>query len=105
MTAGENDRIQNIRWNFERIRDFASGGEGSEPYGIEVFSVINTVIVFALEAGDVALSGEIIGVVFMDVEMIWLEMANYGDVGGLIKIPELETGHFVNYDGILGKVI
>lgn len=41
----------------------------------------------------------------MNIKMIWLEMAEYGDMGRFGEIPELETGHFVDDDGIVTEVI
>jgi len=37
--------------------------------------------------------------------VVGLQLANDGDVGGLIEIPELETGHFVDHDGVGGEAV
>ena len=41
----------------------------------------------------------------MHIEVIGFKMTNNSDVGGFLEVPELKTGHFVNYYGIWLKVV
>ena len=56
-------------------------------------------------AGNVGFGIEIIFIIGMDVEVVGFKMTKYGDVGGFVEIPELETGHFINDDGSFGKIV
>ncbi len=66
---------------------------------------INTVIILRLVTADVGFSIQVIRIIFMDIEMVRLDLSDNRDGRGFFEIPELETGHFVNYDGILSKAV
>ena len=75
---------------------FGSGGKFNR---IRIIVVINAIILRGLVATNVGLGIEIIIVVGMNIEMVWFEMSDDGNMGGFGEIPELETGHFVDYNG------
>ena len=52
-------------------------------------------------AGDVGLGGEIVGVVTVDVEVVWLDVENDGDMRRALEVPELEAAELID-DEIAG---
>ena len=56
-------------------------------------------------ADEITFGGEIIIVATMDIEMIWLDLADDGDVWGFLQMPKLEGRELVNDDGIFGEAI
>lgn len=37
--------------------------------------------------------------------MVWFKPAEDGDMGGFFEVPELETGKFIDYDGVGGQIV
>ncbi len=45
-----------------------------------------------------SLGGEIVGVIFVNVQVVGLDLTDNGDMRGFFKVPKLETGHFINHN-------
>ena len=45
-----------------------------------------------------SLGGEVVGVIFVDVQVVGFDLADNGDMWGIFKVPKLKTGHFVNHN-------
>ena len=54
---------------------------------------------------DVGFGGEVVGVVCVDIEVVGLQMADDGDMGRSLKVPELKTREFVDNDGICRELV
>ena len=105
MFAWDSDGGFDVGWDIKWVGDLAGLRSAGELGGNGVVGIIDAVIVGGLVAGDVGFGGEIIVVILVDVEMIGLQLADDGDVWGFVEIPELETRHFVDDDGILGELV
>ena len=66
---------------------------------------INTVIILSLVTADVGFGIQVIRIIFMDIEMVGLDLSDNRDGRGFFEIPKLETGHLVGYDGIFGELV
>ena len=66
--------------------------------GVLVIFEVNDTVFWGLKLGDMAFGVYVIIKTFMDIEMIWLDAENGGDVGGFFEVPELEAGHLVDDD-------
>lgn len=91
MFAGEDKAGRNVIWYGERVGDFVGRGGCGELSGGGIILEENTIIVGGLVPTNVGLGGKVIGVIAMNIEMVWLKVPNNGDVGGLFEIPELKT--------------
>ncbi len=95
MTAGEGDGRLDDGFDvikiIKRIGDF--GGLSSEGNfdGFGIVLIKNEVIFGGLEFGDIGFGFKVVVVIFVDVEVVGLEVAEDGDVGRFIKVPELKT--------------
>lgn len=78
------------------VRDAVAFGGLAELGAVGVGGVINTGVGGLLVAGDVGLSGEIVGVVGVDVEVVGLDVENDGDMRRALEVPELEAAELVN---------
>ena len=106
MPAWEVDGIFNVFGNFKWVGNLFRECVGlGDFYGIGIVFVVDEIIVRGLVTADVGLSVQIIFVTVMDVEVVRLDGADYGDVRRFFKIPELETAHFVNDNGIFSETI
>ena len=56
-------------------------------------------------ATDIGLGGDVIVVTVMNVKMVGFQMANDGDMRGFFEIPKLEAGHFIDNNGVSGKIV
>ena len=72
---------------------------------VGVIFEINDAVARSLKFGDVAFGSDIVGIIFVDVEMIGFDAKNDSNVRGFLEIPELEAGKFVNDDGICGEAV
>lgn len=106
MSAWEVDGIFNVFGNFKWVGNLFRECVGfCDSDRIRVIFVINEIIILSLVATDIRFGVQIIFVAVMNVEVVWLDGTNNGDMWRFFKIPELETAHFVNDDGIFSETI
>ena len=79
-----------------RIGDFGAGRIMCQASAIRVVGEVDTIIVCGLVSRNVGLGEEVFGVVGVDVEVIWFEPKDDGNMRRLAQIPELEAAKFVN---------
>lgn len=78
------------------IRDFCTGAESGDLGGSFVIFKINTEVIFFLVAGDIALGGDVVVEVVVDIEMVGFDSEDDGDMGGFFEVPKLETAHLID---------
>ena len=97
--------LSDIIWEREWVKNLLGGRNGSGFHGILVVGVINHVVIGGLETSDVGLGVDVVVKIGVDVEVIWLDVADDGDVRRFGDIPKLEAGHFTDDDGMLGELV
>jgi len=67
--------------------------------GFGVFGIVNEEISLGLASSDISFSIKVIVHISVDIEMVGFNLADDGDMGRFLEVPELEAGHFVDNDG------
>ena len=84
MLAGDSDSFFDVVGDGERIRDFSGGRDIGDFDGFRIERVINHIVGVGLETADVGFGGSVLIVIFVDVEVVWFDSADYGDMGGFV---------------------
>ena len=106
MLARDFDSVYDAIWDFEWVGNFVGlVRDICKLDRVGVVFEINEIVISGLITANVGFGVFVVAVIFVNVEVIGLDGADNANMGGFFEIPELETTHLVDDNGVLIETV